>query len=151
MGQVIEIFSDSVLVRSEEQAALEPVQRLEGLCRVWVETALQWGPAAVYLRSPLGVLQRYREGNPLLARVIAVTTEILAAVIEAGGLPPQDVEYASFVWITLFDERNVVDLHQAAGWPAEVIAERLTETLMAALGASTVSGPAVRAGRRTGS
>lgn len=141
LTQVIEIFSDAVFASAEDQAALDPRERLDGLCRVWVETALRWGPAAVYLRSPLGVLQRYREGNPLLVRVMAVTTEILDALVSSGELPPQDIEYASFLWITLFDERNVVDLHQAAGWPAEVITARLTSTLLAALTAP----PAARA------
>ncbi|MGC1511554.1 MAG: TetR/AcrR family transcriptional regulator [Acidimicrobiales bacterium] len=137
LEQVIETFSSTVLDRAETLADLEPRQRLEGLCRVWVETALQWGPAAVYLRSPLGVLHRFRAGNPLLARVMAATSEILRSLMESGHLPEQDVEYASFVWITLFDERNIVDLHHAAGWSEDVINERLTATLLAALGAGS--------------
>ena len=137
LEQVIETFSSSVFDRAEDLADLDPRQRLEGLCRLWVETAIEWGPAAVYLRSPFGVLQRFRTGNPLLVRVMAVTTEILDALVESGDLPQQDTEYASFVWITLFDERNIVDLHHTAGWSADVIAERLTATLLAALGAGS--------------
>lgn len=135
LEQVIETFSSSVFDQAEALAGLEPRQRFEGLCRMWVETAIRWGPAAVYLRSPLGVLQRFRAGNPLLARVMGVTAEILQALVDAGDLPDQDIEYASFVWITLFDERNIVDLHHAAGWSGDVVTERLTATLLAALGA----------------
>lgn len=135
LEQLIETFSGSVFDQAEALSDLEPRQRLESLCRVWVDTAIQWGPAAVYLRSPLGVLQRFRAGNTLLARVMAVTSEILESLVAAGDLPDQDVEYASFVWITLFDERNIVDLHHTAGWSGSVITERLTATLLAALGA----------------
>lgn len=137
LEQLIETFSSSVFDQAEALADLEPRQRLEGLCRVWVDTAIQWGPAAVYLRSPLGVLQRFRAGNTLLARVMAVTSEILRSLMASGDLPEQDVEYAAFVWITLFDERNIVDLHHTAGWSGDVITERLTSTLLAALGAGT--------------
>jgi AcrR family transcriptional regulator len=137
LEQVIETFSSSVFDQAEDLSALGPRERLEGLCSVWVETAIEWGPAAVYLRSPLGVLQRFRTGNPLLVRVMAVTSEILDTLVESGELPEQDTEYASFVWITLFDERNVVDLHHTAGWSAKVIAEHLTATLLAALGAGS--------------
>lgn len=134
LAQVIETFSSSVFDQAEHLSGLDPRQRLEGLCRLWVETAIEWGPAAVYLRSPLGVLQRFRSGNPLLVRVMAVTTEILDALVASGDLPQQDTEYASFVWITLFDERNIVDLHHTAGWSGSVVTERLTATLLAGLG-----------------
>jgi len=43
------------------------------------------------------------------------------------------------MWVTLFDERVLVDLETGLGWEAEQIARRLSSTLLAALGASADS------------
>jgi hypothetical protein len=60
---------------------------------------------------------------------------ILAALIEGGVLPEQDIEYAVLVWITLFDERVIVDLRTAKGWSSRHIARQLGATVLSALGA----------------
>jgi hypothetical protein len=38
------------------------------------------------------------------------------------------------MWITLFDERVLVDLHVSLGWTWERISQHLSATLLAALG-----------------
>ena len=109
-------------------------EQLRRLCQVWVTQAASWGAAAVYLRSPRGYLARLDDGDPF----ITVLNERLAAVLrqamEAGFLPGQDIRYATLLWVTLFDERVIVDLTHSHRLSPAAAASSLTGALLAALG-----------------
>lgn len=105
------------------------------MCREWVELACEWGPAAVYVRSPRGLVERMHAADPILERIWTVVQPAVTEAIERGELPPQHVEYAVVVWLTLLDERVVVDLHRYLGWSPSRIADHLGTTLLRGLGA----------------
>ena len=47
--------------------------------------------------------------------------EVITSLISAGTLPDQDDTAAALLWMTLFDERIVVDLGRTHGWTAHRI------------------------------
>ena len=56
----------------------------------------------------------------------------LQRAADIGAIPADsDLRYAVLVWVTLFDERVVVDLTQRDGLSPAAAAARLTETLLA--------------------
>jgi AcrR family transcriptional regulator len=115
---------------------LAAAEQLHRLGQVWVTQAASWGPAAVYLRSPRGYLARLDDGDPFIAALNERLTAVLGAAIEAGFLPDQDLRYATLLWVTLFDERVIVDLTHSHRLSPAAAASRLTGTLLAALGYS---------------
>jgi AcrR family transcriptional regulator len=113
--------------------SLDPVSRIRGICREWAAQAASWGPAAVYLRSPRGFLDRLDSGDPFLTAVHDLLSGVLRAAVEAGVIPAQDLSYATLLWVTLFDERVVLDLTHTRGLSADAAADRLGSALLAAL------------------
>jgi AcrR family transcriptional regulator len=118
---------------------LSGLRRLQEVCRRWVSSSTGWGPAAVYVRSPRGVLQRLREGDPVLTRLWTTLAPVLEDCIERKELPPQNLEVAFLAWCSLFDERNILDLSDAAKWSPKRISTELTDVLVRTLGGSTRS------------
>ncbi len=109
-------------------------EHIRRLNQIWVAQAAGWGPAAVYLRSPRGFLARLDDGDPFITALNERLTSALRQAIAAGVLSGQDLRYATLLWVTLFDERVILDLtHSHRLSPAEV-ASRLTATLLTALG-----------------
>lgn len=122
----------------ERLTAEEHIRRL---CQVWVAQAASWGPAAVYLRSPRGFLGRLDDGqDPFITALNHRLTNALRRAIAADVLPDQDLRYATLLWVTLFDERVIVDLTHAHRLSPAAAASRLTGTLLAALQANRQSG-----------
>jgi AcrR family transcriptional regulator len=113
--------------------ALGPQAGIEQLCAEWTRQAASWGPAAVYLRSPRGFLERLNDGDEFIVALYARLERLLDAAILAGVIPGQDIRYAVLLWVTIFDERVVVDLTATEGLTAGQATERLTATLFAAL------------------
>jgi len=113
--------------------ALGPQAGIEQLCAEWVRQAAGWGPAAVYLRSPRGFLARLDDGDEFIRALYARLERCLNAAILAGVIPSQDLRYAVLLWITIFDERVVVDLTASEHLTRAQATERLTATLFAAL------------------
>lgn len=120
---------------------LDPASRIRGICREWAVQAASWGPAAVYLRSPRGFLDRLDSGDPFLAAVHELLSAVLRAAAAAGVISAQDLSYATLLWVTLFDERVVLDLTHTRGLSPEAAAGRLADTLLAALQAPTAEEP----------
>ena len=117
--------------------APDALAHVKGICQEWAVQAADWGPAAVYLRSPRGFLDRLAAADPLVALLYDRLSAALQAAVSAGALPAQDLRYATLTWVTLFDERVVVDLtHHHALTPPQA-ATALTATLLAALTAGT--------------
>lgn len=115
---------------------LTGLRRLEEVCRRWVSLSTEWGPAAVYVRSHRGVLQRLHERDPALTRLWTTLTPVLEGCIERRELPSQNLEVAFLAWCSLFDERNILDLSGAARWSPKRISAELTDVLVRTLGGS---------------
>jgi AcrR family transcriptional regulator len=121
---------EEVLETSRGRAAFDRI------CSAWVATAAHWARAATFIRSAEGYLERVRRGDDFVTRLHRLLTNVISQLIEDGDLPPRDVDYAALMWITLFDERVLVDLEASLGWTWERISQHLSATLLAALGGS---------------
>jgi AcrR family transcriptional regulator len=108
--------------------------RFDGACEKWAEQALSWGPAIVHIRNWRGLLQRLHDHNPAIMAVYAALEPIVLALVNDKVIPEQDTEYAILIWVTLFDERVVMDLGEAKGWPSRRIARQLGASVLHALG-----------------
>lgn len=107
---------------------LEGWERLDAACRAWVEEAWRWGKSAVFVRSPAGIIQRHKAGDPVVEANWRQLQPVIEELVARGDIPEQSVDWAVLLWNTLFDERVIVDL-AAAGWSSADIASSLTETL----------------------
>lgn len=110
--------------------------RFDGACRKWAEQALSWGPAIVHIRNWRGFLHRLHDQDAAIMAIFAALEPIILALTEEGVLPEQDTEFAVLVWITLFDERVILDLGESKGWSGGRIARQLGSTVVRALGGS---------------
>jgi AcrR family transcriptional regulator len=114
-------------------AAPDPVERISRICREWAVQAASWGPAAVYLRSARGFLDRLDSGDPFITALYGLLSGALRAAAAEGAIDAADLRYAALLWVTLFDERVVVDLTHAHGLSPDATAARLTAALLGAL------------------
>ncbi|MEW5810523.1 TetR/AcrR family transcriptional regulator [Mycolicibacterium canariasense] len=107
------------------------IQRFEKLGQRWVDLAIQWGRAATRIRSSDGFLERVRKQDPPTSALYAALAPVVEELVEEGAIPEQDVDYATLLWITVFDERVIVDLAEL-NWPPRRIARTLSASLNAA-------------------
>lgn len=113
---------------------------LRRMCHDWVANALPSARAATFIRSAEGYLERVRAGDPFVLHLHAqVLIPVIDQLISDGVLPDQSRDYAALIWITLFDERVLVDLAGVLDWDVDRIATRLRTTLLGALRASNQS------------
>ena len=73
--------------------------------------------------------------DPFVTALYGRLAAALRAAMTAGAIPAQDPRYAALIWVTLFDERVVVDLTHHQGLSPAQAAGRLTAALLAALAA----------------
>lgn len=110
------------------------LELFETMCRTWVECMWPFARAATFIRAAVGFLERVRDGDRLTS---ALHHEILSPVVDRliadGVIPEQDRDYAVLVWITMFDERVLVDLDSALGWSLDDIIGHLSASVLAAL------------------
>jgi AcrR family transcriptional regulator len=111
----------------------DPLSRLREACRIWVLQGTRWARAAVRIRSPEGFLARHQRGDERIVAIYDTLAPFITALIDAGQLPRQPVDYALLMWITVFDERVILDLLVTAGWTVDMTARELTGTLLAML------------------
>jgi AcrR family transcriptional regulator len=111
-------------------------ERFEEIGRRWVKLVARWGRGATHIRSPEGFLERVRAGDPPTSALHSCLSPVVEELVADAVIPPQDTDYAVLVWITVFDERVVVDLHAALGWPAERIAAALNASVLASWSAA---------------
>jgi AcrR family transcriptional regulator len=109
------------------------LRRFERVNDQWVELAAGWGRAATHIRSAAGFLERVHAGDPLTSALYAALAPVVAELVEEGVVPPQEVDFAVLLWVTLFDERVIVDLTSSLGWSSRRIARRLSSSLLDAL------------------
>jgi AcrR family transcriptional regulator len=110
----------------------EPSRRLHDLCRIWVETVLDWGPALAYLRSPEGFLTRRARREPEVTRSLRHIEPALAALLPCGA-SPDDLAYAVAVWNALADPREVLEQRAVLEWPAQRITDHLHGAVLAVI------------------
>lgn len=112
----------------------DPIAMIRAACREWVAQASRWGAAAVHVRSPRGVLARRGAADPFVGGLYDRLDTLVEAAVASGRVPPQDVRFAVLMWVTIFDERVVVDLTHTLGWSVDEAAEQLTGALLRVLG-----------------
>jgi AcrR family transcriptional regulator len=120
--------------------------RMRAVCQAWVRQADMWGPAAVWIRSPSGIVERYGARDPVVTANWRVLAPVVDEMVALGEIPPQPIEYAVLMWNTIFDERVILDLRRAAGWSSRRVARWLTESLWQVLSHPAGSGTARHTG-----
>lgn len=115
--------------------------RFEGICAVWVLRSTRASAALRFLRSPEGVLQRAHRGDPSISALVGSLTVAVDDLVAAGVVARQDVLVAVLIWITLFDERIVIDLSRTHGWTTHKVTEYLGRAVLGALGPADTGSP----------
>lgn len=105
--------------------------RFDKLGQRWVDLAIHWGRAATRIRGSEGFLERVRAGDPPTSALYAALSPVIEELVEDGAIPEQDIDYAVLLWITVFDERVIVDLAEL-GWPPRRVSRALSASLHAA-------------------
>ncbi len=101
------------------------------VCATWVQGARAWGRAATHIRSPRGYLERLHEGtDPLLGRLDAVLRRCIDRLVADDAVPDVDRDLAVLTWITLFDERVVVDLTIGLGRSTTDVTRSLARSVL---------------------
>lgn len=111
-------------------------QRFDKIGECWVDMAIHWGRAATRIRSSDGFLERVGAGDPPTSALFAALAPVVEELVEDGAIPGQDLDYAVLLWITIFDERVIVDL-AGRGWSPRQTSGTLSASLLAALRART--------------
>jgi len=117
-------------------ASYEGRELFDRTCESWVRVASTWARAATFIRSAEGYLERVHQGDVFVGRLDGVLRPVITQLVDAEIIPDQDLDYAVLIWITLFDERVLVDLESTLGWSSELVARTLSVTVLAALGAT---------------
>lgn len=103
------------------------------ICVAWVRRSQDEVAAARFIRSPQGFLERSGNEEPPLHTLAGDLRSALGKLVDAELIPDQDLDIAALLWVTLFDERVVVDLTRSRGWDAAKIAGFLATSLLGAL------------------
>jgi AcrR family transcriptional regulator len=107
------------------------------ICRAWGVSCLRWARAATYIRSAEGFAERLARDDEFVSGLYdQVLHPAIQGLIDDGIIPDQDPGYAALMWITLFDERVIIDLTTVLGMPIERATDSLERSLLGSLGAS---------------
>ncbi|MFC4115193.1 TetR/AcrR family transcriptional regulator [Nonomuraea zeae] len=126
MGELVEDL-EKISVRAHGR------QRFEAVCALWSDLATSWGRAATHIRSAEGFLERVRRGDPPTSALYGALAPVLGELVTEHEIPEQNVEYAVLLWVTVFDERVIVDLSTTLGWSPRRIGRTLAQTVLTAL------------------
>ena len=134
---VVEVQSIEALTAaiSAVDGSMDARDRFDAICALWVGRSSRESAPVRFLRSPEGVLQRVHRGDPSITGLVAALGLVVEALVTESVVPEQDLTAAVLVWITLFDERTVVDLSRTHGWTTHKITEYLGRAALGALGA----------------
>lgn len=111
-------------------------RRFDAICDRWAACAALWGRAATHIRSSEGFLERVERGDPPTSALYEVLEPTIAELVEDDLIPSQDTRFGVLLWVTIFDERVIVDLAETVGWPTKRIARALATSVLGALGQS---------------
>lgn len=106
----------------------EGLERFRLTCDRWVRLALEWGRAATHIRSAGGFLERVAADDPPTSALFNALAPAFDDLVARGAVPEQDRNFAILMWITVFDERVIIDLAQH-GWSRNRIARTLGASL----------------------
>jgi AcrR family transcriptional regulator len=115
-------------------------RRFDAICDRWAACAALWGRAATHIRSADGFLARVHHADPPTSALFGILAPAIEEIIEDGTIPAQDTDYAVLIWITIFDERVIVDLAETLHWPTKRIARTLLASVLGALGHGGAAG-----------
>ena len=113
----------------------DPRRNFETVCERWIERSIRDSAALRFLRSPEGVLERAGRGDPVITALLRSLESAIADLVSAGVVPAQDLTAGALLWITLFDERIVIDLGRTHGWTTRHLTQYLCGAVLGALGA----------------
>jgi AcrR family transcriptional regulator len=111
---------------------LDDYGRLHTWNESWVRASLEFGPTAVYLRSPMGFLSRRRSGDATVMFVCRHVEPLLQPFTDKH----HDVVALLTTWNAVSDPREILDLRSTARWSAQRIASYITETTLARMSAA---------------
>ncbi|CAN5172589.1 hypothetical protein BH09ACT10_BH09ACT10_21550 [soil metagenome] len=106
--------------------------RFENLCAEWIKAAAAWGRPITYIRRPEGYLERVRDKDATTSDIYGILGPVVEELIALGEVPTIDVDYAVLMWITIFDERVVIDLVESLEWEVDRVTRMLSSTLLGA-------------------
>lgn len=141
--QLVDAYLDDFVAELERRRGLRPAPERTGLpglrtlAEDYVELVLARGRAMVHGRSLAGIVERYQQGDPDILRIWALYAEPVTTTLAELELPASELRFAILLWNAIFYAREVLDLRDAMGWPADVIGDRLTRAYVAALRAGT--------------
>lgn len=138
--QALQLMGTVDVPRSRAEALSKQVaarDNYESLCRAWGELIERHGTALVHVRSTEGYLARVRRDDTLIGRIHRIVRPRLAALVESGVVPPQDLDVATFYWNLLLDPREMIDLAGYLGESVVDATERLADDLLRLLCART--------------
>jgi AcrR family transcriptional regulator len=112
-------------------------RRFDIACERWVAVVAGWGRAAAQIRSPEGFLERVHRDDRPTSALYAALEPIIGELIATRTIPDQSPEYAVLIWVTVFDERVIVDLTATTRVSHRRLAKQLADTVLHAYGATT--------------
>jgi AcrR family transcriptional regulator len=120
-------------------AALPPrehhgsLEYFEAVCARWADQALSWGPAYVYARSPQGILERLNAEDAMIVRLCNLLRPALEALAASGHIADINMDFGLLVWLTVFDERALLDMRDGLGLRSGQLAEVASQAVLDAL------------------
>lgn len=123
-------------------ADLDAHTRFTRACRAWLDLVIRWGRSAASIRSTEGFIERVARAEPDSVALHDALAGFVTELITAGKVGEQDVSAAVLVWISLFDERNVIDLREGHRWKKAQVENYLTACVLGALRAAGGDAPA---------
>ncbi|WP_032404253.1 TetR/AcrR family transcriptional regulator [Rhodococcoides fascians] len=106
-------------------------KRFDAMCVRWARMAVDWGRAATRIRSSDGFLERIADDDPPTTALRSALAPVVGELAADGVLSANDVDFKVLMWITIFDERVVIDLAQQ-GWSSRKIARSLAAAVLGA-------------------
>ncbi len=125
----------------ESRAGAGPLE-LDSLCRLWVQTVLDWGPSLAHLRSREGLLARRARGDARVGRLLDLIEPVLKGELasrSAGVRSSDGLSYLVAVWNALADPREVLDQYSTLGWSPARIAGHLERSVEAVISHAAVA------------
>ncbi len=132
-NRTIEGLIDEIV---QTRAHLRGLACFHQVCLLWATRAATVSADARYIRSPAGFLQRLQQQDPQITLLSDNLQFILQDLSSEGTLPSLDgvrLDTAALLWVTLFDERMIVDLTRTQGWTASHTADFLGSAVLAGL------------------
>lgn len=123
------IFDLTAALRDVETRS-GPEELVRKMCACWVARVDQWGDAAVRIRPPEGLLNRALNGHPQ-SKELYITLEPVVRDLVGAMASEQLIEYGVLMWVTLLDERVVLELRRELKWSRRRVTSQLADAFLA--------------------